>query len=201
MDLEHSVEEKIKELDEFIITNPDVREFKRALAVKLALQGWRYEATAKRSLRDRHYKNRQTYYGALDLFNSKLYVEEYKTGNGEKTVDFLKRLIKKHPETRIIIFWDGAPYHRGQEMQEFLSEINQNLEPKKWKITCELFAPYAPEENPIEAIWLSLKNLLRRAYRFGKNFTIIKRLFKLLIKLKLFKFPNLGKYDTFSCLI
>ncbi|MDJ0588955.1 MAG: helix-turn-helix domain-containing protein [Pleurocapsa sp. MO_226.B13] len=47
MDLEHSVEEKIKELDEFIITNPDVREFKRALAVKLALQGWKYEAIAK----------------------------------------------------------------------------------------------------------------------------------------------------------
>ena len=148
-----------------------------------------------------NYKNRQTYYGALDLFNSKLCVEEYKTGNGENTVDFLKRLIKKHPEARIIIFWDGATYHRGQEMQEFLSEINQNLEPKEWKITCELFAPYAPEENPIEAIWLSLKNLLRRAYRFGKNFTIIKRLFKLLIKLKLFKFPNLGKYDAFSCLI
>ncbi len=44
MDLEHSVEEKIKELDEFIKTNPDVRELKRALAVKLALQGWKYEA-------------------------------------------------------------------------------------------------------------------------------------------------------------
>ena len=352
MDLEHSVEEKIQELDEFIITNPDVREFKRALAVKLALQGWKYQAIAEllvlsksfvsqwknlfdlqgieglklgykgsksyltkeqkekaikwlqkqeywdlselesyliekfdvffkahasyynllkeakiswqkaqasnprkneelvternkeieKKLIDNlqnikagkiityaidevhllegdlishlwgdtkkrlkiplpNYKNRQTYYGALDLFNSKLYVEEYKTGNGENTVDFLKRLIKKHPEARIIIFWDGATHHRGQEMQKFLSEINQNLEPEEWKITCELFAPYAPEENPIEAIWLSLKNLLRRAYRFGKNFTIIKRLFKLLIKLKLFKFPNLRKYDAFSCLI
>ncbi len=352
MDLSDSVVQKIQELDKFIKTNPDSRELKRALAVKLALQGWKYEAIAKLLVvsksfiskwknlfdlqgieglklaykgsksyltkeqkqevitwlqkqeywdlselecyliekfdvvfkahasyynllkeakiswqkaqasnprknedlvRERNkeiekklidnlqnikagkiityaidevhllegdlishlwgdtkkrlkiplpnYKNRQTYYGALDLFNSKLCVEEYKIGNGENTVDFLKRLIKKHPEARIIIFWDGATYHRGQEMQEFLSEINQNLEPQEWKITCELFAPYAPEENPIEAIWLSLKNLLRRAYRFGKNFTIIKRLFKLLIKLKLFKFPNLGKYDAFSCLI
>ena len=50
-------------------------------------------------------------------------------------------------------------------MQNFLAKINQNLEPKEWKITCEKFAPYAPEENPIEAIWLSLKNLLRRCYR------------------------------------
>ena len=94
-------------------------------------------------------------------------------------------------------------------MQNFLAEINQDLNPENWKITCELFAPYAPEENPhreadpcgIEAVWLSLKNLLRRAYHFGKNLTIIKRLFKLLIKFKLFKFPNLEKYDAFSCLI
>ena len=54
-----------------------------------------------------NYKNRQTYYGALDLFNSKLYIEEYKTGNGENPVDFLKRLIKKHPDSRILIFWGG----------------------------------------------------------------------------------------------
>ncbi len=86
-------------------------------------------------------------------------------------------------------------------MQNFLAEINQNLEPKEWKITCEKFAPYAPEENPIEAIWLSLKNLLRRCYRFCKNFRIIKQIFKLLIDLKLFKFPNLQTYDAFSCLI
>ena len=44
MDSPDSITQKIKELDEFIKTNPDVREFKRALAVKLALKGWKYEA-------------------------------------------------------------------------------------------------------------------------------------------------------------
>ena len=39
--------QKIKELDEFITTNPDARELKRALAVKLALQGWKYQAIAE----------------------------------------------------------------------------------------------------------------------------------------------------------
>ena len=81
-------------------------------------------------------------------------------------------MSQKNPFSKIIIFWDGASYHKGEEMQNFLAEINQNLKPEEWKITCEKFAPYAPEENPIEAIWLSLKNLLRRAYRFGKNFRI-----------------------------
>ena len=146
-------------------------------------------------------KNRQTYYGALDLFNSRLDVEAYPSGNGIYTVDFLKKLIQRNPDKRIIIFWDGASYHRGEEMQNFLAEINQDLESKEWIITCERFAPYAPEENPIEAIWLSLKNLLRRCYRFCKNFRIIKKIFKLLIDYKLFKFPNLQTYDAFLCLI
>ncbi len=110
-------------------------------------------------------------------------------------------MSNKNPDSRIIIFWDGASYHKGEEMPKFLAEINRDLNSEKWKITCELFAPYAPEENPIEAVWLSLKNLLRRAYRFGKNFKIIKRLFQMIIKFKLFKFPNLKKYNAFSYLI
>jgi len=148
-----------------------------------------------------NYKNRQTYYGALDLVNQELIVEEYKQGNGEFTVDFLRQLLKKNQDKRIIIFWDGATYHRGEIMQKFLAEINQGLRAEEWKITCHLLAPYAPEENPIEAIWLSLKNLLRRCYRFCKKFTIMKKLFKLLVNFKLFTFPNLQKYDAFSCLI
>ena len=70
-----------------------------------------------------NYKNRQTYYGALDLFNSKLYVEEYKTGNGNNTVDFLKKLSHKNPLSKIIIFGDGASYHKGEEMQNFLLKL------------------------------------------------------------------------------
>jgi transposase len=146
-------------------------------------------------------KNRQTYYGALDLVNQELITEEYQQGNGDCTVDFLKKLLKKNLGKRIIIFWDGASYHRGEIMQKFLAEINRGLAPDEWKITCHLLAPYAPEENPIEAIWLSLKNLLRRCYRFCKKFRIIKKLFNLLVELKLFNFPNLQKYDAFSCLI
>ena len=45
-------------------------------------------------------KNRQTYYGALDLVNQELITEAYKQGNGENTVDFLKKLMQKNPDTR-----------------------------------------------------------------------------------------------------
>lgn len=146
-------------------------------------------------------KNRQTYYGALNLVNEDLITEEYKKGDGDNTVDFLKKLLKRNPGKRLIIFWDGASYHRGEIMQKFLKEINQGKSPEEWQITCHLFAPYAPEENPIEAIWLSLKNFLRRCYRFCKNFKIMKDIFQLLVNFKLFTFPNLQNYDAFSCLI
>lgn len=146
-------------------------------------------------------KNRQTYYGALDLVNGELITEGYQQGNGDSTVDFLKKLLKKNAEKKIMIFWDGASYHKGKLMQEFLAEVNEGLEPKEWKITCHLFAPYSPEQNPIEAVWLSLKNLLRRCYRFCKKFSIMKKIFNLLVEFKLFTFPNLKNYDAFSCLI
>ncbi len=34
-------------------------------------------------------------------------------------------------------------------MRQLLTEVNSGLEPKEWKVTCHLFAPYAPEQNPI----------------------------------------------------
>ncbi len=146
-------------------------------------------------------KNRQSYYGALELTHSQLIVEEYPQANGENTVDFLKKLREQNPDKQMVIFWDGASYHKGKVMRKFLEEVNGELPPEQWRITCHLFAPYAPEENPIEAIWLSLKSLLRRCYRFCHNFPIMKKLFNLLIDYQLFNFPSLKNYDAFSCLI
>jgi transposase len=83
-------------------------------------------------------------------------------------------------------------------MKKFLGEQNEELEEEKWKVRCQRFALYAPEENPVEAIWLQLTTLLRRCYRFGKHFKIVKYLFKIFVNLKLFNLTNLKKYDAFS---
>lgn len=146
-------------------------------------------------------KERQTYYGALNLTKPEFILEAYQSGNGEYTVDFIKKLRAKNKLAKLLLIWDGVSYHRGQEMQQFLAEQNQGLSPNEWRVTCELFAPYAPEENPVEAIWLQLKTLLRRFYRFGKDFSTVKRLFQMFANLKLFNFPNLEKYDAFSQII
>ncbi|MCW6035910.1 IS630 family transposase [Spirulina subsalsa FACHB-351] len=96
-------------------------------------------------------RERQTYYGALDLMSGEFIMFRYPTGNGED-----------------------------------------------WRVTCVKFAPYAPQCNPVEAIWLQLKTLLRRAYRFGKTFKIVKRLFEMFVDFKLFNLPDLKRYDAFS---
>jgi transposase len=74
-------------------------------------------------------KNRQTYYGALNLTNSDLILRAYPQGNGESTVSFLKELMKLNPDRKIQIFWDGVPYHRGDKMRDFLESVNQGLTP------------------------------------------------------------------------
>jgi transposase len=116
-------------------------------------------------------KNRQTYYGALNLCEPDLIISEYKKGDGEYTVDFVNKLIQKNPTQKILIFWDGAAYHQGKLMQEFLSKTNTGLEKKDWQVTCHLFAPYAPEENPIESVWLQVKSACQALLSFLQEFS------------------------------
>ena len=49
-------------------------------------------------------KNRQTYYGALNLANPELILEKYPKGNGEYTVDFVKQLMAKNPGKKLLLF-------------------------------------------------------------------------------------------------
>jgi hypothetical protein len=39
------------------------------------------------------------------------------------SVSFLTELCELHGDTKLMIIWDGASYHKGEEMQEYLKEI------------------------------------------------------------------------------
>lgn len=146
-------------------------------------------------------KEKQSYYGALNLYTQEFIVKEYETANGINTVKFLEELKAQHPQQKILIIWDGASYHRGTEMKNFLEKINQNQKNDHWSLTCCLFAPYAPKENPVEAIWLQVKTFLRPFSHLGKTFKIVKRLFRLFFDCQLVNFPNLKNYEAFSQII
>jgi transposase len=114
----------------------------------------------------------------------------YERGNGENTIDFLKYLQALNRGKRLIILWDNASYHRSQEVRDYLAHVNQGLPEKNWKLTCLPFAPYAPQQNPVEDIWLKGKNFLRRHFFENKTFMQLNSNFFKFLDKKTFNFKK-----------
>ena len=139
-------------------------------------------------------KDRQTYFGALDYQTKEFFIREYPAGNSSSTVDFVKYLQIQRPGSRIALIWDGASYHKSDELKKFLAALNDDCEPERWSITCILFAPNAPEQNPVEDIWLQAKNFLRKYWHLCKSFAVVKWLFKFFTNHQKFDFPKVHQY-------
>ncbi len=101
------------------------------------------------------------------------------------------------PKARIAIIWDGASYHRSQELKDYLQSLNTECEPLFWQLTCIRFAPNAPEQNPVEDVWLQAKRFLREFYHLCDSFSLVKLLFELVTHGRTFDFPKLFKYTVF----
>lgn len=141
---------------------------------------------------------RETYYGALNYVTGKVIIRSYSQGNTENTIEFLKELRKMHPGVQLVIIWDGASYHRSKDFRAYLEEVNQGEEKEDWLLTCFQLAPNAPEQNPIEDVWLQGKNYLRKIWHMCKNFRVVKWLFEWFIREEKFEFPKLSTYGKFS---
>lgn len=85
-------------------------------------------------------RSKQTYYGAVNVYTQQCLIQAHLKGNSEGTIAFLKYLISQCPDSRIALIWDGASYHRSQEVREYLESVNQGLDESEWKITCIRFA-------------------------------------------------------------
>ena len=145
-------------------------------------------------------KERQTYYGALDYLSKRFVVHEYSAGNEDNTVAFLKYLQSLYDKTtRLIIIWDGASYHRSAVIREFLAQTNGSFPSPEWKVTCIRLAPNAPEQNPVEDVWLQAKQFVRKFSRLCKQFRSVKVLFKLFTHCQVFDFAKAFMYGYCSC--
>lgn len=142
-------------------------------------------------------KRRQTYYGALDIKSKEVLVRPLAKGNSKCTIEFIKYLLSHSVEQRIVLIWDGASYHKSYELQDFLNEVNQGLPPEKWRVTCILLAPHAPEQNPVEDVWLKCKNYLRQNFLSCHSWANVKKLFLEATKILDFDFNKLNQY--FDC--
>jgi transposase len=81
-------------------------------------------------------KQRQTYYGALDYGNKEFLVQPYEKWDSAQTISFLKYLRKRRPNSRMTIIWEGATYHKSQELREYLELVNDGKSPEEWQINC-----------------------------------------------------------------
>jgi len=127
-------------------------------------------------------RQRQTYYGAINLVTREVHLKEETTGDGEGTVGYIQWCQGLYPSKKLFFLWDGASYHRSTEMQEFLRRANAGLPEEDWKVTCLLFAPNAPEQNPTEDLWLKGKTHLRKQFAVNKTFAAVKHGFSAFLR-------------------
>jgi transposase len=148
-----------------------------------------------------NFRERQTYYGAIDPISGMVHVISADTANGNWTMIFVEYLRQEYPEKRLFLLWDGASYHRGAEMQEYLEGVNWQRARDDWRVTCMLFAPNAPEQNPIEDVWLKAKQYVRKHWRMCQSFKDVMCLFEEAFDMVSFRFKKLHMYLPFLQLI
>jgi transposase len=97
-------------------------------------------------------KGGMSYYGALTVKTGKCHLMEFERQLSKNTVQFLKGLEKAYKGKKVLVIWDGAPWHRG-EVKKYLKQKH-----KKFQIRIEYFPPYWPKLNPQERVWKDAKH-------------------------------------------
>ncbi len=89
-----------------------------------------------------------SFYG-LYLYNEgQVRIWPYPRATGEHTIDVLRRLRAEFPNGRLIVIWDGAPYHRAQSVWSAAAGLKIELVP---------LPGYSPDLMPVEALWRWLR--------------------------------------------
>lgn len=112
----------------------------------------------------------QSYFGALNQKTFKCHAFELDWQNQETIIPAVKKLIDIYPKKKICIVWDNARFHKGKLVKEALTKGNL-LE----RVHLINFPPYAPDHNPIEHVWNTIKSKL--ANKQYDSFNIIKAMF------------------------
>jgi transposase len=89
-----------------------------------------------------------SFYG-LYLYNEgQVRIWPYPRASGEHTIDVLRRLRETIPAGRLIVIWDGAPYHRAGIVQVAAVRLNIAIVP---------LPGYSPDLMPVEPLWRWLR--------------------------------------------
>ncbi len=83
---------------------------------------------------------------------------ENDTIHAKEHIDFLKQIMRQHPNRKIIVVEDNARPHIAGAVKDFVKE-NKN------KIAVYYLPTYSPDLNPDEKVWKYLKNVKLKAHQ------------------------------------
>ena len=93
-------------------------------------------------------REKVSFYGVY-LYNlGQVRIFPYETANGLNTIDVLKRLRVEFPDMAMTLVWDGASYHRKQDVIAAAKTLDIHLEP---------LPAYSPDFMPVEHLWQWLR--------------------------------------------
>jgi hypothetical protein len=87
---------------------------------------------------------RVTFFGAYNYNDRQVAIWPAARGNAMTAIDCLEYLRAAFPDDRLRICWDGASYHRAEDVHERAAELG---------ILITHLPAYSPEFMPVEALW------------------------------------------------
>jgi transposase len=91
---------------------------------------------------------RVSFYGLYFYNEGWVRLWPYARANSKHTIDVLRRLRAEVPDRKLILLWDGAPYHRARAVRATASDLGITLVP---------LPGYSPDLMPVEALWRWLR--------------------------------------------
>jgi len=123
----------------------------------------------------------QSFIGFLNQKNHEFSCYEIERGNQEEMIRTIGLIKKKYPKKKICILWDNAGFHKGKKIRDELKPGG-----KLENVYFINFPPYAPEYNPVEHVWNTVK---QKISKYRKNtFKDIINLFKVMTHSQKFKY-------------
>jgi transposase len=87
---------------------------------------------------------RVTFFGAYVYNDRRFVIWPAERGNASTAIDCLEYLRAAYPNERLRVCWDGASYHRAEDVHERARELG---------ILITHLPAYSPEFMPVEALW------------------------------------------------
>ncbi len=97
-------------------------------------------------------KVNKSIYGFLNVKRGKVHAFCRDRQNMHITKDILQEIRAMYPDKKIILLWDGAGWHRGSVVKDYLALDS--------KMESHHFPAYSPEENPQEHVWKAGRSMV-----------------------------------------